>query len=75
MPSALIGQGEAANVARHVEMGEQGAGKRLRCIFVKASLRSSGVQRLALSLTKNALPVGFILAHSFNPALTARKSE
>jgi hypothetical protein len=34
---ALIGQGEAASVAQHVGMDEQGQGSGGRCIFAGAS--------------------------------------
>ena len=70
---ALIGHGEAASVAQHVGMGEQGHGSGC-AVFSQEQVNGRAVQRFALPLTKNALPVGFILPRSFSHALTALNS-
>src|SRR6266481_8662747 len=61
---ALIGQSEAASVAQHVGMDEQGQGSG-GAVFSQEQVNGRAVHGLRCSLTKNALPVGFILARSF----------
>src|SRR6266478_6861372 len=71
---ALIGQSEAASVAQHVGMDEQGQGSG-GAVFSQEQVNGRAVHGLRCSLTKNALPVGFILARSFSQALTALSSS
>ena len=67
--SALVGQGEAASVAQHVGMSEQGQGSGCCCSYQEQVDGAIGATRLRCSLTKNALPAGFIRARSLSHAL------
>ena len=71
---ALIGQGEAASVAQHVGMGEQGQGSG-GAVFSQEQVNGRAVQRLALLAYKERLAGRFILARSFSQALTALSSS
>jgi hypothetical protein len=54
---ALVGQGEAASVAQHVGMSEQGQGSGF-AVFLQGKLTVDRCNGLRCSLTKNALPGG-----------------
>ena len=51
---ALVGQGEAASVAQHVRMGEQGQGSG-GAVFSQGQIDGRAVQRLALFTDKERL--------------------
>jgi hypothetical protein len=64
---ALVGQGEAASVAQHMRMGEQGR-EAAALYFRRARLTVDRCNGFRCSLTKNALPVGFMRARSLSHA-------
>ena len=63
---ALVGQGEAASVAQHVGMSEQGQGSGF-AVFLQGKLTVDRCNGLRCSLTKNALPVGCFRSLSLQP--------
>jgi hypothetical protein len=67
---ALVGEGEAAGVAQHVGMGEQGQDSG-GGVFRSARLTVERCNSFRCSLTKNVLPIGFIRARCFSQAATA----
>ncbi len=71
---ALVGQREAAGMAQHVRIGQQGR-EAAALYFCRARLTVDRCNGLRCSLTKNVLPAGFIRARSFSHAPTARSSS
>ena len=63
---ALIGQGEAASVAQHVGMGEQGQGSG-GAVFSQGQVDGRAVQRLALLAYKERLAGRFHPGTFFQP--------
>ena len=70
---ALVGQGEAASMAQHVGMNEQGQGS-CGAVFSQEQVNGRAVQRLALLAYKERLAGRLIRARSFNQALIALSS-
>ena len=68
---AVVGELEAASMAQHVGMGAKGQ-EAAAPYFCKSKFTVDRCNGFRCSLTKNALPVGFIRARSFSHALTAR---
>src|ERR1700738_4344929 len=63
---ALIGQGEAASVAQHVGMGEQGQGSG-GAVFSQDQVNCRAVQRLALLALKERIDCRFASGTCFPP--------
>jgi hypothetical protein len=71
---SVVGQGEAAGVAQHMRMYQEGQGGGLAA-SLSSKLTVERCKGLRCSLTKKVLPVGFMRARCLSHALIALSSS